>query len=78
MAITKLTRHRQRIDLNYYDLLESKPENQGKNILFSPYSISTALAMTYEGARGQTADEIRQVFGFPNLSPRFTTRNSGY
>jgi serpin B len=35
------------------------------NIFFSPYSISTALAMTYEGARGQTAREIQSVFHFP-------------
>lgn len=35
------------------------------NIFFSPLSISTALAMTYEGARGRTADEIRSVFHFP-------------
>ncbi len=33
------------------------------NILFSPYSISTALSMTYEGARGETADEMEAVFG---------------
>ena len=33
------------------------------NILFSPYSISTALSMTYEGARGETADEMEVVFG---------------
>jgi serpin B len=35
------------------------------NLFFSPYSIATALAMTYEGARGQTADEIRDVFHLP-------------
>ncbi len=34
------------------------------NVLFSPYSISTALSMTYEGARGETADEMETVFGF--------------
>ena len=34
------------------------------NILFSPYSISTALSMTYEGARGETAEEMEDVFGF--------------
>jgi len=35
------------------------------NIFFSPFSISSALAITYEGARGTTADEIRSVFFFP-------------
>lgn len=35
------------------------------NLFFSPYSISTALAMTYEGARGETAKEIQTVFHFP-------------
>jgi len=43
--------------------LELKDEKD--NIFFSPYSISTALAMTYEGARGQTAKEIQSVFHFP-------------
>ncbi|HUS79073.1 MAG TPA: serpin family protein [Patescibacteria group bacterium] len=32
------------------------------NLFYSPYSISTALSMTYEGARGQTAEEMRSVF----------------
>jgi serpin B len=34
------------------------------NIFFSPYSITTALGMAYEGARGQTADEMETVFDF--------------
>lgn len=38
------------------------------NVFFSPYSISVALAMTYEGARGKTADEMRSVFHFPTDS----------
>ncbi len=33
----------------------------GKNVFFSPYNISSALAMTYAGARGQTAREIAAV-----------------
>ncbi len=36
-----------------------------ENVFFSPYSISTALAMTYEGARGQTATEMQSVLHFP-------------
>lgn len=34
------------------------------NILYSPYSISTALSMVYEGAGGETADEMADVFHF--------------
>lgn len=38
------------------------------NIFYSPNSISAALAMTYEGAKGRTADEIKTVFHFPEIS----------
>jgi len=40
-------------------------EDATGNIFFSPFSISSALAITYEGANGTTADEIRSVFFFP-------------
>ena len=45
--------------------LYSKYKSKQGNIFFSPFSISSALAMTYEGARGLTADEIQSVFHFP-------------
>lgn len=35
------------------------------NIFFSPFSISLALVMVYEGARQQTQAEIGKVFHFP-------------
>jgi serpin B len=34
------------------------------NVFFSPYSISTALAMTYGGARGETAEQMAQTLHF--------------
>lgn len=40
-------------------------KNEDGNMFFSPYSLSTAFAMAYEGAKGQTAKEIQEVFGFP-------------
>src|SRR5262245_44940979 len=45
------------------DLYQRQHGNTG-NLFFSPYSISTALAMTYGGARGQTAKEMAQVLHF--------------
>jgi len=50
-----------RFALEFYQQIKDEPEN----LFFSPYSISTALAMTYEGARGQTAQEMQSVFHFP-------------
>ncbi len=49
--------------LEFYSHLKEKERE--KNIFFSPYSISAALMMAYEGARGETAEEIRAVFHFP-------------
>jgi serine protease inhibitor len=45
-------------------------ENDGKNLFFSPYSVSGALAMTAEGARGKTAEEMGKVLRFPDATRR--------
>lgn len=42
----------------------SELNKEGKNLFFSPWSISSALAMTFEGAKGQTAKEMRTVLHF--------------
>jgi len=44
--------------------LYGRYSSDSENILFSPYSISTALSMVYEGAGGETAEEIESVFHF--------------
>jgi serpin B len=45
------------------DLYARFPATQG-NVFFSPYSVTTALAMTYAGARGATAAEIAKTLRF--------------
>ena len=40
--------------------------DKDQNMFFSPYSISSAFGMVYEGAKGQTAEELKQVFHFPD------------
>jgi serine protease inhibitor len=44
--------------------LYQKLKDQPGNLFFSPYSISDSLAMTYAGARGQTATEMANVLHF--------------
>jgi serpin B len=57
-----------------FDLYHQLAETEG-NLFFSPYSISTALAMTYAGARGHTATEMAATLRFTldsaDLPPTF-------
>lgn len=48
-------------------LYQQMAANDG-NLFFSPYSISNALAMTYAGACGNTAEEMKATLRF-NLAP---------
>lgn len=41
----------------------------GKNVLISPYSITTAMAMARAGARGETASQMEQVLHLPAGAP---------
>ena len=47
-----------------FDLYQALQDQSG-NLFFSPYSISAALAMTYAGAEGRTAEEMAQTLYFP-------------
>ncbi|MCB5262214.1 MAG: serpin family protein [Candidatus Cloacimonetes bacterium] len=40
-------------------------ENKGENLLFSPYSINSAMGLAYTGAKGNTANEMGKVMGYP-------------
>lgn len=45
-------------------------EKESKNLFFSPYSISTVLAMAAQGARGETAREMGDVLSLPEFARR--------
>lgn len=46
-----------------FDLYDAVAGGQD-NVFFSPYSISMALAMTYAGARGETAEQMAETLNF--------------
>ncbi len=55
--------------LNLYAQLST---NSG-NIFFSPHSISACMAMTYAGARSNTAVQMSQIFGFDTNQEQFAS-----
>jgi serpin B len=60
--------------------LYARLRNESGNLFLSPYSISTALAMTYAGARGETAGQMADVLHFSleqeRLHPAFAELES--
>jgi serpin B len=58
-----------------FDLYARLRSKEG-NLFFSPYSISTALGMTYCGARGQTESQMAGVLHFPVIAKPGTELSS--
>lgn len=56
------------------DLYGQLSEREG-NLFFSPFSVSTALGMTYAGARGETEAEMAKVFHFTLPQDRLHAAN---
>lgn len=59
-----------------FSLYQALKNGEG-NLFYSPYSISLALAMTYSGARGETAQQMANALRFTlpqnNLHPAFNS-----
>lgn len=67
----------QRNNLFAFDLLKAIPEYD-ENFIISPFSISSALAMTYAGAAGNTRDEMMSTLYFDPEQERFHNDFSNY
>lgn len=57
--------------IDFYKQIASQEKG---NIFFSPFSLSTAMAMTYAGARGVTQEQIAQVFHFGDNTDKYHTQ----
>ncbi len=74
--------------IDMYQQINGKSEQVDKNIFFSPYSLSTAMAMLYAAAEGETKAQIQKTFHYPGpaiLNPnsaalynQFNTPNPDY
>ena len=50
-----------------FNLYQALAKETSENLFFSPYSISSALAMTYAGARKETATQMQKTLSFPSI-----------
>ena len=65
-GVNELVKASNQFGLDIYSRLSQKPGN----VFISPWSLSSALSMTYEGARGDTADEMKNVMHLPDAEAR--------
>lgn len=75
-AAARLAKGNAEFAVELYEQLAKDPGN----VVFSPYSISSALGMTYGGARNNTADEMQHALNFPfgqdKVHPAFDALNA--
>ncbi|HZZ78964.1 MAG TPA: serpin family protein [Gemmataceae bacterium] len=57
----ELVKNGNRFALEWY----AKAKDDSRNLIISPLSATTAMGMTYSGARGQTAKEMAAILRFP-------------
>ncbi|MBD3303996.1 serpin family protein [Candidatus Woesearchaeota archaeon] len=67
--VAELVKANNQFGLDIYSEISQKPGN----VFISPWSLSSALSMTYEGARGQTADEMKEVMHLPDVETRHSS-----
>ncbi|WP_218689488.1 serpin family protein [Psychrobacter sp. BF1] len=60
--------------IDMYQQINGQPEQVDDNVFFSPYSLSTAMAMLYAAAEGETKAQIQKTFHYP--APAILNPNS--
>ena len=53
--------------IDMYQQINGQPEQADKNVFFSPYSLSTAMAMLYAAAEGETKQQIQKTSHYPTM-----------
>ena len=68
-----LTKSQANLAVDLYHAVRKRPENADQPLFLSPHSVSIALAMTYGGARGATASEMKRALHFELPDERLHT-----
>ena len=53
--------------IDMYQQINEQPDQADKNVFFSPYSLSTAMAMLYAAAEGEIKQQIQKTFYYPSM-----------
>lgn len=54
--------------IDMYQQINGQNKQADKNVFFSPYSLSTSMAMLYAAAEGETKAQIQRAFYYPSLN----------
>ena len=68
-GVAELVKANNQFGLDFYSKVSQEPGN----VFISPWSLSSALSMTYEGARGETAKEMKDVMHLPDAEVRHSS-----
>ena len=66
-GIEKVTTANNQFAIAMYQKINGQTEQADDNVFFSPYSLSTAMAMLYAAAEGETKAQIQKTFYYPSM-----------
>ena len=66
-GIEKVINANNQLAVDMYQQINGQPDEVDKNVFFSPYSLSTAMAMLYAAAEGETKQQIQKTFHYPSM-----------
>ncbi|WP_352339227.1 serpin family protein [Psychrobacter sp. 16-MNA-CIBAN-0192] len=66
-GIEKVTTANNQLAIAMYQQINGQLNQADKNVFFSPYSLSTAMAMLYAAAEGETKQQIQKTFYYASM-----------
>lgn len=64
-GVTQVTTANNQFAIDMYQQINGQNQQADDNVFFSPYSLSTAMAMLYAAAEGETKAQIQKTFYYP-------------